>query len=359
LFDWGYNRSLFDVWQLDNNDNTGAKFWKDLFDDATFRCYLSKRWIELTAPNMQLNYTTISNQIDQYAALLSESQVREQTCWGTVGSQLTNIAEMKTWIQNRISWINNNMGSAANCSNVDVPNLVISKIHYNPLAEDGYSSNNLEFIEITNNSNQNVNVTGYYIRELGISYQFPANATINANQKIYLCSNTDAFTDFYGVTPFGQFTRNLRNSSYNIVLSDAFGNTIDQVNYQDNDPWPVIADGTGYYLQLVDLSSDNSLAINWTTSGQQSLSTEKSIFSDQRFVVYPNPTSGVITVKSNKLDGKDLSLTIYNLFGQIVGSYKLTQENIQIDLSNNNSGLYYYSIISNQKIISNGKIIKR
>ena len=39
---------------------------------------------------------------------------------------------------------------------VPVPDLVISKIHYNPLEDSGYSSKELEFIEITNNSNQGI-----------------------------------------------------------------------------------------------------------------------------------------------------------------------------------------------------------
>ena len=52
----------------------------------------------------------------------------------------------------------------------------------------------------------------------------------------------------------------LSNSSYKIILSDAYGNTIDEVWYTDSDPWPESADGDGPYLQLVDLNSDNSLA---------------------------------------------------------------------------------------------------
>ncbi|MEO9514103.1 MAG: CotH kinase family protein, partial [Flavobacteriaceae bacterium] len=265
LFWWGYDRSLFDVWQFDL-DNTGAKFWKDLSQDATFKCYLAKRWFELTDENQALNYNTIENQIDEYVALLSESKEREQERWRTVSDHLTNIAAMKVWIQNRINWISDNIGSTNNCLNVTVPNLVISKIHYNPLEDGEYSSKNLEYIEITNNTDQSVDLTGYYIRELGISYQFPANTSVTANQRIYLCSNTTAFENYYGISPFGQFTRNLSNSSYKIILSDAFGNTIDEVTYQDDTPWPENADGSGSYLELIDLNSDNSLASNWRDS---------------------------------------------------------------------------------------------
>ena len=178
LFVFDFDRSFYDLWQFEFG-NSGAKFWKDLFSNDTFNCYLAKRWFELTTTNQPLNYSTITSLIDEFVSLLSESQVRElqrwppQEGWPTVADQTENIAAMKIWIQNRIDWIDSNIGSFSNCLNVSVPDLVISKIHYNPQDDEaaGFSSKELEFIEITNNSSQNINLTGFYIRELGISYQ--------------------------------------------------------------------------------------------------------------------------------------------------------------------------------------------
>jgi hypothetical protein len=64
------------------------------------------------------------------------------------------------------------------------------------------------------------------------------------------------------MTPFGQFTRNLSNKSQKIVLADAYGNTIDSVEYFDADPWPTSADG-GTYLDLVNTALDNNIASSW------------------------------------------------------------------------------------------------
>lgn len=357
LFLWGYDRSLYNVWQF-GYENSGARFWKDLFDDTTFKCYLAKRWFELTDVNQTLNYNTIVSKIDEYVTLLSESKLREQERWGTVSEQTTNIVEMKTWIQNRINWMNTNIGTADNCINVTVPNLVISKIHYKPEDNGGYSSKNLEFIEITNNSNQNVNLTGYYIRELGISYQFPENSVIAANQKIYVCSNTTAFENYYGTTSFGQFTRNLSNSSYHIILADAFGNTIDEVYYKDDAPWPESPDGDGPYLELIDLDSDNSLATNWTASSETLSDKDISII-NQNILVYPNPTNSLLNFKLNSYKTKLLDFIIYNTLGQSVGNFQLNANNLQIDISYLNNGIYYYSIKNGQEIILNNKIIKQ
>jgi hypothetical protein len=43
-----------------------------------------------------------------------------------------------------------------------------------------------------------------------------------------------------------------------IVLADAYGNTIDSVEYFDADPWPTSADGGGTYLDLVNTALDNN-----------------------------------------------------------------------------------------------------
>ena len=363
LFVFGFDRSFYDIWQFEF-ENTGAKFWKDLFQEDSFNCYIAKRWLELTAINQPLNFVTISNLIDEYFNLLAESQERElqrwppEDGWPTVADQEENIIEMKVWIENRIDWMNNNIGSSDNCEDVSVPNLVISKIHYNPVDDGEYVSEDLEFIEITNNSNQSVNLTGYYLRELGISYQFSANASVLSNQKIYLCSNAIAFQNYYGLTPFGVFTRNLSNKSYKIILSDAFGNTIDQVEYKDNTPWPEDADGTGSYLQLVDLNSDNSLAVNWIAS-MQSLSTENIASSQQELIIYPNPTKGPITIKLNNLKTEPLEFIIYNSLGQSIEKFKLNSNSSQINLSHLSNGFYYYSIKNKGEVILRNKFIKK
>jgi hypothetical protein len=60
---------------------------------------------------------------------------------------------------------------------------------------------------------QVVNLSGIYLRQLGLTYQFPFNSSIEAEGTIYLASNSTVFQNKYGMTPFGQFTRNLSNKS--------------------------------------------------------------------------------------------------------------------------------------------------
>lgn len=309
LFQWGFDRSHTDVWQFDNGDNTGAKFWKDLFDNSTFNCYLAKRWSELNASGEPLSYTVITSRVDEIASLLSESMVREEQRWGTIGNHANHITELKLWLQERITWLNTNLSNFQNCSNPSIPSLVISKIHYNPATAGGSTSDNLEFIGITNNSNASVNLSGLYFRELGVTYQFPVNSTIEANEEIFISSNASTFAQFYGFAPFGQFTRNMSNKSQKLHLSDAFGNTIDYVEYFDSAPWPTVADGGGSYLQLTDLSSDNSLGTSWTASSQ-ALSVNYHSF-ENSVSIHPNPAHSSIEV------GSDLPIKAYEIFNPI------------------------------------------
>ena len=313
LFQWGLDRSHTDIWQFDNGDNTGAAFWKDLFNNPTFNCYLTKRWLELTASNKPLNYTVVTNRIDQLVSLVSEAKVREQAKWGTLNNFTVEISSLKTWIQNRINWINSKLTISQVCSNVSLPPLVISKINYNPAPAGTYVSDSLEYIEITNNGTQVINLTGIYFREPGFTYQFPANASISANGKILLASNSGSFNAFYGTTPFGQFTRNLSDKSQKMVLSDAFGNTIDAVEYSDSTPWPTEADGKGSYLELTDLNTDNSIATNWKASGNI---TGTETLAANSSSVYPVPAVSNITV--NYKSGSVLTYEITDLLGRTI-----------------------------------------
>ena len=110
-----------------------------------------------------------------------------------------------------------------------------------------------------------INLSGIYFPGTGLVYQFPYNSTLAPDTSIYLAANSSTFISKYGFEPFGQFTRHISNDGQNIVLSDAFGNVIDNVQFSDTLPWPE-ADGNGYYLKLKDASLDNNIPANWIAS---------------------------------------------------------------------------------------------
>ena len=348
------NRSRYDVWQFDNNDNVGPRFWKDLFDTDEFRCYFAKRWFELTEEGMPLDYDRICNRIDEIDAWITEAIGRDNQRWNQMSQHATYVNNMKTWIQQRINWLNQNIGSDQGCSDVDLPPLVISKIHYHPMDWWSIDGDLLEFIEITNNGDDEVDLTGVYFRELGLSYVFPNDAHIAGHEAILLCSDSLMFTEYYGITPFGQYTRKLSNKSENLVLADAWGNIIDQVHYSDSLPWPMEADGEGSYLQLKDLNLDNNLAENWTTGDDLTGVARQE--SAAVVHLYPNPTSGKVYVEISE---NPIYCQILNLMGNVVMETPVASSRFELDLSGLPSGMYLMKTQMADGKSTYGKVVKR
>lgn len=342
LFHWGYDRSFTNVWQFQYS-NTGSNLWRDLFYNTTFKCYLSKRFNEVTnTTNGVINYKYIETLIDTTVSLISEAVIRENERWSTINNFNGEINNMKTWIQQRITWMSSNLGGFSNCDNIQTPSLVISKINYNPQETTEFpESDDLEFIEITNTGNSTINLTGIYLLKLGVSYQFPVNSTISAGKSIFLAANLAVFNAKYGFTPFDVFQRDLSNKSHHLILSDAFGNIIDDVEYFDKDPWPENADGEGFYLELIDVNSDNSIASNWKASSNYVLDVTNFDENQINFRIFPNPTSDKLFINSEKTIQK---ITMYNLLGQQIKKIQANFKTGEINISNLHTGTYFLNL---------------
>ena len=339
--------SVLNEWQFHNNNKVGADFWYELFDNGQFTCEMAKRLNELRQPGKAMNTNNMFASIDNTVAIINEALTREQLRWGTVPNLSAEIASIKNFITTRLDWMTANLGPFASCSNVILPPLVISKINYNPVATNGITAtNDLEFIEITNNSNNAVNLTGIYIKELGLTYQFPINASINANQAIYLASNVAAFQTAYGFPAFDQYSRNLSNKSYKLTLADANGNTIDTVEYFDSAPWPVAADGNGSYLKLRDLSLDNNMASSWEAVNETLLSSQS--FTEATITIFPNPTSETITIKAPTSIS---TVEVYDVYGKLVKSDTLNAFESVLNYTSLSSGIYLLKIKTDDRML--------
>lgn len=350
-------RSGTEVWQFDNDDNVGPAFWKNLFDNPEFKCYLSKRWQDLTAAGETLDYNALNDEIDLLGNLLAEAKVREQQRWGTLDGYEIEITNLKSWLQDRYTFLNSNFIVTGNCSFPETPTLVISKINYHPEATGGFEEEDLEFIGITNNSNETILLTGVYFRALGVSYQFTEGSTIDSGKIIYLVNNTQAFEDFYGVTAFGEYFRDLSNKSQQMQLADAFGNTIDNVIYEDKSPWPEEADGEGPYLVLNDLNSDNSLGVNWSATeeillGINDLTTN---FTDTK--VFPNPSKGYVYIQNKNMP--IVKAQVYDQLGRLILVNNIQSNEIQLDLNGKTKSIYILKVTLEDGTSVIKKIIKQ
>lgn len=348
------DRSTTDEWQFDNDDNTGAKFWKDLFDNDTYKCYFSKRWSQVTSLGQPLNYDSLSAFMDATVLLIDEAAAREQLRWGTVPDLDGEVEDIKDFIADRMEWITANIGTFTACNTVEVPSLVISGINYNPGESTEFpESDDQEFIEITNTGNEAVDLTGVYLSELGLSYQFPVASTVAAGQKIYLASNSVVFEQKHGTAPFGQYVRHMSNGSQKLVLSDAFGNGIDVVEYDDDEPWPD-ADGNGKFLHLTNNTLDNSLASSWAAEDDTTLSA-KSFAKSANITAYPNPVNELLTIEA---EGVVKNIEVYDISGKLLTILNPNSNSFVVNFAKYSSGIYFIKIEGETGLMTQ-KIVKQ
>ncbi|HOX83011.1 MAG TPA: CotH kinase family protein [Chryseolinea sp.] len=352
LWRWGFDRSKTNTWQFFNGDNIGPRFWKDLFDNPSYKCYLSKRWSELTASGAPLNIASLKTFIDETVVLISEAAARNIARWPPIPEDHPSgheydydleIANIKSFLEERITWMNGNIGSSSLCSNVITPPLVISKIMYNSGTSTEFpDSNDQEFIEITNNGNEDINLTGMYFGGIGFVYQFPAGSVLPAHAVVQLANHRETFTQKYNFNAFGEFTRSLNDDGQKLTLLDGFGNVIDEVEYSNKAPWPN-ADGNGSYLQLTDVDLDNNVATNWIASDDEIFSTVTEAEQDlvASIKIYPNPTEDLINVKSS---GAMTSIQLRDLQGRLVETIQADTDFTTFSMANFSAGMYLLNV---------------
>lgn len=341
---WGFDRSKTDNWQFSNGDNEGPRFWRDLFNNSNFKCCLSRRWNQLIQPGQPLNYTSIEALIDSTVLKIAEAAVRENTRWGTVPNLAGEITKIKDFLKVRIPWMTANLGSPSNCGNVIIPPLVITKIMYNPDSTTNFPDRDVqEFIEIKNTGSGTISLAGVYFSGTGFVYQFPAYSEISANSTKILAGNSEVFMRKYGTSASGQFTRNLSNRGESLILADGFGNVIDSVRYSDDAPWPD-ADGNGYYLELTDPFSDNSLASNWTLSANIIVSVDKHE-NNTGVKFYPTPVKENLTIESS---GSIKNLELFDFQGRLIKRIEINSALYNLDMSSFSQGIYLIRVYTSE-----------
>jgi hypothetical protein len=113
-----------------------------------------------------------------------------------------------------------------------------------------------------------------------------------------------------------------------------------------------------YYVQVFNAFGCSSSSAIFTVSD-----VGISEFSDGSLMsIYPNPTSGNLTIDLDMKGASEMKLSIVNISGQVIWSEEIAatagSNKKQIDLSNFASGMYYLSVRSEKEMI-NRKIVKQ
>lgn len=145
--------------------------------------------------------------------------------------------------------------------------LVIHEIMYNPLVADA------AYVEIRNVSPTTAFDLGGW-RLDGVDFIFPTGTIMPADGYLTVVEDFDAFRSVYGTNAAiaGVYDGRLQKSGETLRLvrpgvpPDA-DEVIDEVTYDDDTPWPSLADGFGASLQLLNPALDNNRVANWGATG--------------------------------------------------------------------------------------------
>jgi len=140
--------------------------------------------------------------------------------------------------------------------------IVISELSYSPPGDKG--GKGASFIEITNISDKEVDITGYAFTS-GISFVFPGTTLIGPKEHIIIVKDQTNF-DFIEGQVFEWVSGNLSESGELISLKTPDGDIVDQVNYLTTAPWPDLDNLNGESIELLDTGSDNNEGANWQAS---------------------------------------------------------------------------------------------
>ncbi len=111
----------------------------------------------------------------------------------------------------------------------------------------------LEYVEIRNVCDVDVELKGIRITG-GIDFQFgPEAPVLSSGAYMVVTNSTEEYRKRYPNSPCaGPFTGRLANEGESIELISPFGSVITEMSWDNELPWPVLADGRGYSLVSID-----------------------------------------------------------------------------------------------------------
>ena len=147
------------------------------------------------------------------------------------------------------------LGQSSRCTS-----LVLSEIMYHP------TNGNLEFVEIFNTRGEPQDLGGWRLGG-SIAYTFPAGTVIPGGGFLVVAQSPAELQSAYGITGvLGPFTNNLPNDNGTVTLLNQAGAVFLEVEYSDDPPWPVAADGAGHSLVLARPSYGENNPLAWAAS---------------------------------------------------------------------------------------------
>jgi hypothetical protein len=144
--------------------------------------------------------------------------------------------------------------------------IVISEIMYKP---GGTNTNSLEFVELYNSNPYYEDISGYRLSG-DIAFTFPPGTVMPGGTFLVIAKHPALVQAQYGISGvLGPYSNSLPARGTVRLRSDSeYNGILLEVNYEDRNPWPVGADGTGHSLVLTRASYGQNDPRSWDASAR-------------------------------------------------------------------------------------------
>ena len=188
---------------------------------------------------------------------------------------------------------------------------------------------------------------------------------------LVIVRKSDDFSNF-----FPEITSFIGEFDFGLSGSDAvrlFDNELiiqDEVYYESSDPWPVLSDGDGYTLELIDPSYENILPNSWTNinyhgspNAVNSATASLIEVDDMYSRIYPNPFVSDLYILFELNKRENTSIQLFDLKGSLIsvihqGVLNAGMHKIRRNFEDLNSGIYLLKINTSSGISKTEKLIK-
>ena len=238
--------------------------------------------------------------------------------------------------------------------------VVISEINY--CSAENHDTK--DWVELYNRTGVFLDMTNWkFMDTANNTFVLPDGFLFGPEEYLVLCRDVEQFQEFHPSVDhiIGDLGFGFSNMGEWIRIINHEDELVDEVEYGVELPWPAMASGTGYTIELTDLAADNSVGENWAadrlygTPGQsyQSVAESKRYepLSFALYQNYPNPFNPVTKIRYTLLEPAAVTMIIYDIVGREVTTLtQCTQPagiyNIFWDGSNNSgypvsTGVYF------------------
>ena len=161
---------------------------------------------------------------------------------------------------NRPWWIAGLLAAASSVSGLG--SVVINELMYHPPDD----RDDLQYIELFNAGDEEADLSGWRF-EKGVRAEIPSGVVLAPGDYLVLARNPEVLARAHpGLDrALWRFEGRLSHGGEKVVLLDAAGTAVDEVNYDDRAPWPVSPDGQSPSLERI-CATAGSGPENWAPS---------------------------------------------------------------------------------------------